>query len=222
MNRGGVRRGAAWVLGAGLLAGGLIGIPDATAQGRGPGGPGPHGGPGGHGHRGVAPLTRGPVSYFMASCASCHGADGRNLSPTFGSSLSDAQRRAKVKEMADGMASAPISGPHLEAATALTRTLGKNEPFVAWTGQSGPLLMGELTQGTKLSVLANGKPLTPTVKGIKWTVRLPAGVTPDRVVLVASRGTVRHQVALREGAFSFHARRGPGGPGGSGGPRRGR
>lgn|GEM_PF-2527357 len=213
MNRGHSLKWTALGLGLSVLGLGIGGFSQAWAQapGRGPA----HGkGPGG-----PPPLHRGPVSYYMTSCASCHGPDGNALGPGFAAKLSETQLRNKVREMAEGMAAAPIDGPILSATTAFVRSIAKQEPYVAWINQAGPNLTGELSPGTKLVVSVRGKPLTATIRGLNWSVKLPAGAKPSEVVLTATRGRARHQVALSEGPHSFHPGHGRGGPRGPRGRR---
>lgn len=153
----------------------------------------------------VGPVQPGPVGYFADKCERCHGPEGSNYGDEFGKGLSDSGLHEKVSAMARGPAMAPLAGRPLEALVALHRSLIAHEPFLAWTGVTAQSITGEATSGAIVQAKAGSRTLTVSRSGSKWSIRLPAGVSAGRVVLVAARGAKKSTLRLAEAAWT-HAK----------------
>lgn len=156
----------------------------------------------GHGQRhrnrhGLKPshLKVAPLGYFKQNCASCHGENGAK----YGSGLrskSEADLKAAIERMAV-TAKAPLTPKDIAAQVAYHRAIAGKKPFAAWTGKAGNVLTGEMTPGAKVTASA-GK---VTSKQGSWKVELPAGMTPDQVVLTVASGSAKLKLELAAAAY---------------------
>ena len=149
-----------------------------------------------------APLGHAPLEYFAAKCARCHGPFGSFYGEDFGRNRSDAALHKVVKEMAEGPAGAPLAGRELDAQVAFHRALLAKEPFVAWTGQSGGEIAGEVSPDTTVSARVKGVEVPAKVDDTRWRLTLPAGTAASDVTVVARSDATSTTLALKDAAFS--------------------
>ncbi len=151
-----------------------------------------------------APVATGPLSYFAAKCARCHGPFGSFYGDDFGGKLSDAKLRQVVREMAQGPARAPLGGTDLDALTAFHRALIARQPFVAWTGADAARLVGEATPDATVRVRFGGRETTVTRDWVVWTAAIPPGHVPAEAVVEAMLQDATTTLALSRQPFSHY------------------
>jgi glucose/arabinose dehydrogenase len=154
-----------------------------------------------------APTSKAPelpelaaISYFNANCARCHGPFGsfygkRSYHPY-------PVLAADIKQMAEGPSDAPLSEKALAAQVAYHQSLYDLKPFIAWVGQDGQLISGEVTPGSKVTIVSGGKPIDARVEDYRWSATLPDGVKPGQVEIRAQNATGETVLALKNSPFS--------------------
>ena len=150
-------------------------------------------------------LADGPISYFNAKCARCHGPYGSFYGEDFGRKLTDRQLRKVVADMAAGPAQASLSGQELEAQVAFHRALIARQPFLAWTGMDADSATGEVTPGARVHATVNGRPTQVKTSRHTWQVRLPGSNKPVAVSVSASSGKTSVTLDLGRSAFTHAA-----------------
>ncbi len=127
----------------------------------------------------------GPLSYFNANCANCHGNYGSYWGEGFAAEYDRAALREVVAEMAGGPGFAPIDGVALDVQAAYNAKLAEGKaapPFVVATrGETG--FTGEVTPGSTVTLVTSGGEIEATVDGHRWT----APGADDVVELVVTR-----------------------------------
>ena len=128
----------------------------------------------------------GPLTYFNANCANCHGNYGSYWGEGFAADYDEDELREVVAEMAGGPGFAPIDGIALDVQTAYNAKLaaGKNAPpfVVATRGPDG--FRGEVTPGSSVTLVTAFGKIPATVDGHTWT----APDADDVVSLMVVRG----------------------------------
>lgn len=143
-----------------------------------------------------------PLDYFEKRCASCHGPYGSFYGDSFGAALSDARLREVIHEMSEGPAGAPLKASELEAMTAYHRSLIRRQPFVVVTGIRDNILSGEVSPGSRILLIDQGKRVPVSIEGHTWEAELPGGRPSfERSVLyVTGKGKA---VTLRPGEHRY-------------------
>lgn len=143
-----------------------------------------------------------PLDYFDKRCASCHGPYGSFYGDSFGAGLSDAGLREVIHEMAEGPAGAPLKASELEAMTAYHRSLISKQPFVVVTAIRDNILTGEVSPGSRILLIDQGKRVPVYIEGHTWEAELPGGRRSfERAVLyVTGKGKA---VTLRLGEHRY-------------------
>jgi hypothetical protein len=132
------------------------------------------------------PLTSGPIGYYDGACAHCHGTNGSAYSDDFFKKYDLSTLKKSINDMAEGPGQSPLDGQELAAQVAYHQAIIAHLPFIAWTGQAGQNLSGEVTRKATMSASINREELTVIVKGTKWTLELPVGKDASSVVLTAT------------------------------------
>jgi glucose/arabinose dehydrogenase len=162
-------------------------------------------------HEGTSPTPALPalaaIAYFNANCARCHGPFGAFYGKRPYHPYSVLQ--ADIKRMADGPGNAPLSPEALAAQVAYHQSLYDLKPFVAWIGQQGREISGEVSPGSTVTVLNGAQSIPAHVEDYHWTAKLPAGVKPEQVKLRAQNAHGTTLLALRESRFSHFQPEGP-------------
>jgi hypothetical protein len=120
-------------------------------------------------------LTAGPITFFQASCARCHGAYGAMYGEAL-AKLSDADLSRFTEEMVVGPGQAELPPADLAAQVAWHRSLVDARPFVAITKVSDSTIEGEVTPGSTIEVVAGGQRSVAQVSGHTWIAPRPTGV----------------------------------------------
>ncbi len=118
-------------------------------------------------------LTVGPIAFFQASCARCHGAYGATYGEAL-AKLSDADLTRFTEEMVVGPGQAELPPADLEAQVAWHRSLIDQRPFLAITNLSDSSTEGEVTPGSTVEVIAGGQRSAAQVSGHTWTAPRPS------------------------------------------------
>lgn len=126
----------------------------------------------------AGPAAVGPIAYYVAKCARCHGDIAASYEgvtrPQTGKQL-----EATIDEMAYGPAQAPLDAKGLKDQTALHEAMFRKQAFV-WLDESRKdKLAGELLPGTTLTAEPAAK-----IKVAGTTFELPR----QKGVLIAKRG----------------------------------
>lgn len=144
----------------------------------------------------------GPISFYMAKCASCHGAygsyyyendilaEGRGQAPLDG-------LLSQVRLMVETNAQVNLSESQIRALAAYASTFpdvadtdaAVDGPFIALTGWSPDdhVLRGEVTPKSSVAIeIPGNKPTPATVTGHQWTASLAPGIDPGQAVVVAT------------------------------------
>src|SRR5690606_11889164 len=93
----------------------------------------------------ASPLTVGPITFFSAACAPCHGDGGELFAERFWTDLDDAALRRTTAAMVRDQAQTSLPDADLAALTGYLRSLVRGTPFLAWTAAEGGVLRGEVT-----------------------------------------------------------------------------
>jgi hypothetical protein len=117
-------------------------------------------------------LAVGPLSYFQAHCARCHGPYGSFFALPFKSSTAD-MLNAKIEEMARGPGGSPLDTDGVAAQASFHRSLSRGGVFLSVTGVIDGLIHGEVTVGAEVVVVGPSGPVAAAVEGHRW--RCPAG-----------------------------------------------
>ena len=146
------------------------------------------------------------MAYFEAHCAGCHGPDGMLFAPGMDERHPGPDLAHIIDEMAAGPGMAPIDGPDLEAQVAFHRSLIDGRPFLAWTGQSGDAVAGEVTRGSRVRVLTpGGEAVDAEIDGFRWT----ANAAGQGLVVEAAKGDATTTLHLNDAPHS-HGHQGSG------------
>jgi hypothetical protein len=151
------------------------------------------------------PLDNGPIAYFNAKCARCHGKYGSFYGEDFGRKLTDRQLRKVVADMAEGPSQAPLAQPELDAQVAFHRALIARQPFLSWTEKSAGSVSGEVTPGARVSATVGGKTVEAQLSRGSWSVRLPASTGAFAVKVSASTGKTTVTLDLGQSTFTHAA-----------------
>ena len=147
----------------------------------------------------------GPLSYFNANCANCHGNYGSYWGEGFAAEYDHAELREIVAEMAGGPGFAPIDGLALDVQTAYNARLAKGKdapPFVVAT-RADDGFAGEVTPGSTVTLVTPTGQVQATVDGHRWTAPGADGV----VEIVVTRGGKTTRVGWSAPlAFGFGAK----------------
>ena len=147
------------------------------------------------------PLKMGALAYFSAKCARCHGPEGTYYPDGFAAKKTDAQLRKILDDMGRGAGKAPISGIDLEAQLAFHRAIDGQLPFLTWTQITNSVLTGE-TNTEHVEARSGTRTILITVKDEAWTLRLPAGIKPSAVEIIARTDKGLARLKLRDAPFS--------------------
>jgi hypothetical protein len=162
----------------------------------------------------VEPLEFRPISYFQANCAMCHGDYGPYLGAEMGQRHDDRMLRRTLDDMAFGPANAPIEEHELDILLAWHRSLIDGRPFVilnqvttdeddgAWVR-----LSGETFPGTRITIQHPAGEVAAEVDRHRWHAMLPAGTSPQSIVLHAQRGQAQTILDLSQAAHSHGQQR---------------
>jgi len=112
-------------------------------------------------------FARRPITYFNQECGACHGNYGSFWGEGFAAAYDDAGLRKVVDEMAVGPAQMPLEGVALDVQVAYHRSLVDGKPFVTVFTDKGAL-MGEVTPGSEVVLLIDGKEQPATVEKHAW------------------------------------------------------
>jgi hypothetical protein len=112
-------------------------------------------------------FARRPITYFNQECGSCHGNYGSFWGEGFAAAYDDAGLREVVEEMAAGPAQAPLEGQALDVQVAYHRSLVDGKPFVT-IFTSGEGLAGEVTPGSEVVLIVDGREQPATVEKHAW------------------------------------------------------
>lgn len=142
------------------------------------------------------PTGFAPIAYYNKSCVYCHSKEGASYDAASLRKYSDKQLLARLLEMTDEKARAPLSDRELEVLAAWFRSLGRQEPFVVWTGLKDSAYTLEATKGATLTSSIG----TLKLDKDKWTLTgAKAGENPT---LTATKDQKKSVLKLSEGAFT--------------------
>ena len=131
----------------------------------------------------------GPITYYVANCARCHGdvsAPYVGLDhPKRGKALKNA-----IDQMADGPGNAPLDAAGLDQQAAMHEAIFGQAPF-AWVNPARhDVIAGEVLPGTTLAFEAGDRRETPTVTDNRFEIPRRPGT------LTATRGTATVRVPI--------------------------
>jgi hypothetical protein len=96
-------------------------------------------------------IPPGPLTYFQANCARCHGAYGQGYGPGFGKTRTPDSMRQIVDDMCRGPGGAPLAGEELSTQVAFHLALAKGLPYGLVRGRLAGAVYLEISPGTKLT-----------------------------------------------------------------------
>jgi hypothetical protein len=138
-----------------------------------------------------------PIAYFEASCARCHGSYGRAYGEEFGKNLDERALFRFVKEMTEGPADEPLDGADLESLVAYHRSLIDGRPFVFVSRHADDEVVGEVTPGATVRIIAKGgAAIEAVVSGHQFVVR---GVAAREFEVVAELNGKETRLKSRSG-----------------------
>lgn len=136
--------------------------PDATAKNE----PAPMEGVG----VGFVGLGESPIAYFEDHCARCHGPFGSFYGDAFAGIASDRAMHGVVQDMVEGPANSTLDDASLFALVAFHRSLRDGTPFGVVTVWNTHAMAGEMTPGTVVSVVADGRVIDAAMDEATWRV----------------------------------------------------
>jgi hypothetical protein len=146
------------------------------------------------------PTGFSPIKFFNSKCMYCHSADGASYLPGSLRAYSDERLLDRLAEMTDDKARSPLSNKELEVLASWFRSLGKQEPYIAWTALNDGVYTFEATKGATLTASSGSMVLD---RG-KWTLRgVKDGETPTVTATKEKKKTV---LKLAESAVSHPKR----------------
>lgn len=124
-----------------------------------------------------------PVAFFERACANCHGPGGMFYGEGFAAMSDDAELARVVHEMVIGPARTTLDDASTAALVAYHRHLRESvrRPFVVLTRIDGGRVEGEVSGGSRVVVVADGREVEATVVDHAWSVVLTG---PPRASLV--------------------------------------
>lgn len=162
----------------------------------------------------------GPISFYIAKCASCHGeygsyyyendilAEERGRIPPEG-----LLSQVRLMLATNAKIEVELGETQVQALAAYVSTfpdvadtdVAVDGPFVAWTGWSPADggLSGEVTPEATVTVEVAGQTLPATVVDHHWTVTLNGQVELGQIVVVATLGEKQARLYLDQGTFAI-------------------
>jgi hypothetical protein len=134
------------------------------------------------------PLATAPIEYYDGACSHCHGPYGSAYTDAFYTHTDLVQLKATLKRMADGPGQSPIDGIDLDAQVAFHQAMIVKLPFLAWTGQDGLVLTGEVTRKSTVTATAGSANLPVKVQGSHWSLQLASASDLAGLSLTATLG----------------------------------
>lgn len=121
-------------------------------------------------------LAVGPVTYFQAHCARCHGPYGSFYALPF-KITDEAALKAKIDEMARGPGGSPLDAAGTAAQAAFHKSLAGGGVFLSVSEVKEGLFQGEVTLGAEVAVIGPSGRVAATVEGHRWRCQSerPAG-----------------------------------------------
>lgn len=146
------------------------------------------------------PTNFAPIAYFNQKCVYCHGRDGSTYVASLLAKYKDEELLDRLSNMTDEMARAPLSDRDLAVLASWVRSLGKQEPFVAWTSLKDGVYTLEATKGATLKASTG----TMALEKDKWTLTgVKTGETPT---VTATKDRKKTVLKLSESAVSHPKR----------------
>jgi hypothetical protein len=118
-------------------------------------------------------LTIGPISYFQARCARCHGPYGSFFPDSFRATPPEVVAK-KTDEMCRGQGGMALAGADLEAQIEYQRSIQRGRVFVAVISVDGGEMRGEVTPGAAVTLVGQER-VPASVEGHLWHCVLPKG-----------------------------------------------
>ncbi len=100
------------------------------------------------------PTNFAPIAFFNKNCTYCHTKDGTSYPDDLGARYDEKALYARLVEMTDEKAHAPLTNRELDVLASWFRSLMKKEPHVAWVSAKDGVLTLEATTGAKLTTNA--------------------------------------------------------------------
>lgn len=121
------------------------------------------------------PTNFAPIAFFNQKCVYCHARDGGSYVAASLSRYTDEALLNRLAEMTDEKARAPLADKDLEVLASWFRSLGKQEPYIAWTTIKDGAYSFEATKGANLTASSG----TIKLEKDKWTLTgVRQGETP--------------------------------------------
>lgn len=133
----------------------------------------------------VDPVGFAAVGHFQEKCEHCHGSYGAIWSSGLSRKYEPSQLRQMVEVMCAGPGAEPLDGPRLEALVSYIRSLADCETYLAFTARDAASLSGEVTPGSKVHLIIDGRRIEAQVRDHQWTAA--AAPTHGPAELVAER-----------------------------------
>lgn len=122
---------------------------------------------------GFVPLADPPIAFFDQACARCHGPFGSFYGDAFAALNTDRSLHGVVLEMVEGPANAHLDDKSLFAQVAFHRSLRDGTPFGVVTKLTEDEIAGEMTPGTRVSVVTASGVIEAEMGEATWRAALP-------------------------------------------------
>lgn len=143
-----------------------------------------------------SPTAFAPIGYFNRQCFYCHSRDGASYDANSLRKYTDKQLLAKLVEMTDDKARAPLSDRELDVLASWFRSLGKQEPFVVWTASKDGTFTFEATKGATLTASSGSFAFDKD----KWV--LTGAKSNESPIVTATLGKKKTVLRLAEASYS--------------------
>lgn len=97
------------------------------------------------------PTVFEPIAFFNQKCTYCHTRDGGSYVAASLAKYTDEALLDRLSEMTDEKARSPLADKDLEVLSSWFRSLGKQEPYIAWTALKDGTYTFEATKGAALT-----------------------------------------------------------------------
>jgi hypothetical protein len=142
------------------------------------------------------PTGFAPIAFFNKKCVYCHAKDGEAYSPAALRGYSEAALAARLLEMTEERAKAPLTDKEREVLASWFRSLGKEQPYVAWVSWKDGEARFEASKGARVTT---NKGTVRAVEGV-WVI---TGVAkPTELVVTAAVGSKKTVLKLADSAVS--------------------
>ncbi len=142
------------------------------------------------------PTNFAPIAFFNKNCTYCHTKDGTSYADDFGARYDENALYARLIEMTDEKAHAPLTNRELDVLASWFRSLIKKEPYVAGVSSKDGVLTFESSLGAKVTTNAG------SVKFEKGVWNVSGAASADTVTVTSTSGKKSTVLKLADGSVS--------------------